>query len=73
MIHGHPVIDADSHKCENPAVFFDYIPGHYRDRVSVVRDRYGEQRFRIVDIDPHTRSAEWARVFLQPRVRQGHL
>ncbi len=25
MIHGRPVIDADSHKRENPIVFFDYI------------------------------------------------
>lgn len=66
MIHGHPVIDADSHKCENPAVFFDYIDGRYRDRVSLLRDRYGEQRFCILDFDPGTRAPSLRRVFLQP-------
>ena len=66
MYLGHPVIDADSHKCENPAVFFDYIPQPYRARFSLVRDRYGEQRFRILDRDPHTGRADFARVFLQP-------
>lgn len=65
MIHGHPVVDADSHKCENPAVFFDYIPASYRSRVSLVRDRYGEQRFRILDFDPRTRARDLERVFLQ--------
>ena len=66
MFLGHPVIDADSHKCENPAVFFDYIPQPYRARFSLVRDRYGEQRFRILDRDPYTGRADFARVFLQP-------
>lgn len=66
MIHGHPVVDADSHKCENPAVFFDYIDRPYRDRVSLVRDRYGEQRFCIVDFAPGTRTPTLRRVFLQP-------
>lgn len=66
MIHGHPVVDADSHKCENPAVFFDYIERPYRDRVSLMRDRWGEQRFRIVDRDPKTGTPSFARVFLQP-------
>ena len=66
MIHGHPVVDADSHKCENPVVFLDYVERPYRDRVSFVRDRYGEQRFRIVDRDPHTGKPDFARLFLQP-------
>ncbi len=66
MFLGHPVIDADSHKCENPAVFFDYIPQPYRARFSLVRDRYGEQRFRILDRNPQTGRADFARVFLQP-------
>jgi predicted TIM-barrel fold metal-dependent hydrolase len=66
MIHGRPVIDADSHKCENPLVFADHIPAGYRDRFSVLRDRYGEQRFRILDRDPASGSPDFARVFLQP-------
>ncbi len=66
MLHGHPVIDADSHKCENPLVFGDYIPEPYRQRFSVVRDRYGEQRFQILDRDPRTGRPDFARVFLQP-------
>jgi predicted TIM-barrel fold metal-dependent hydrolase len=66
MILGHPVIDADSHKCENPAVFFDYIPQPYRKRFSLLRDRYGEQRFRILDRDPRTGRTDFPRVFLQP-------
>jgi len=39
VIHGRPVIDADSHKCENPLVFADPIPAGDRDRFSVLRDR----------------------------------
>jgi uncharacterized protein len=65
VIHGRAVVDADSHKCENPAVFFDYIPSRFRHRVSILRDRYGEQRFRIRDFDPATRTADFERVFLQ--------
>ena len=65
MIHDHPVIDADSHKCENPAVFFEYIPGPYRHRISLLRDRYGEQRFGILDVYPATGRPELPRVFLQ--------
>lgn len=66
MIHDHPVVDADSHKCENPAVFFDYVPQSHRHRISLLRDRYGEQRFRILDADPSTGRPELQRVFLQP-------
>jgi predicted TIM-barrel fold metal-dependent hydrolase len=65
MGHRHLVVDADSHKCENPAVFFDYIPSEYRDRISLVRDRYGEQRFELVDCDPATGRPELRRVFPQ--------
>ena len=66
MLHGRPVVDADSHKCENPLVFGDYIPEPWRQRFSVIRDRYGEQRFRILDRDPQTGRPDFARVFLQP-------
>jgi predicted TIM-barrel fold metal-dependent hydrolase len=66
MRSGHPVIDADSHKCENPLVFREFIPAPFRDRFSVVRDRFGEQRFRILDRDPATGAADLPRLFLQP-------
>ncbi len=66
MIHGQPVVDADSHKCENPIVLLDYIERPFRDRIDFIRDRYGEQRFRILDRDPRTGRNELARVFLQP-------
>lgn len=39
MIHGHPVIEADSHKCENPVVFLDYPPCELRDRIGFLLDR----------------------------------
>ena len=65
MFDGCPVIDADSHKCENPAVFLDYIPSAYRSRLSFIRDRYGEQRFKIRDRNPSDGSG-LDRVFLQP-------
>ncbi len=66
MIHGQPVIDADSHKCENPVVFLEYVPPRFRDRIGFVRDRYGEQRVRIVDQNPQTGRNDLARTFLQP-------
>lgn len=66
MIHGHPVIDADSHKCENPVVFLDYVPAGFRDRLHFVRDRYGEQRIRVLDRDPRTGASDFPRLFLQP-------
>ncbi len=59
------VVDADSHKCENPAVFFDYIGREHRSRVSLLRDRYGEQRFQIVDRNPATMRPDFPRVFPQ--------
>jgi len=60
------VLDADGHKCENPLVFCDYIAPPFRGRFSLLRDRWGEQRFRIVDRDPATGRNELPRVFLQP-------
>src|SRR5262245_34016840 len=59
------VIDADSHKCENPPVLLDYVAAPHRKRVRFVRDRFGEQRFCIEDRDPHGGGRRW-RVFLQP-------
>ncbi len=60
------VIDADSHKCENPLVFLDHIEPPYRDRLSFFRDRYGEQRFQILDRSPAGDGSRLPRVFLQP-------
>lgn len=57
-------IDADSHKCENPVTFLEFIEPHYRDRIGFIRDRYGEQRIRIADRNPDSGEAH-ARVFLQ--------
>lgn len=59
-----PVIDADSHKCENPVVFLDYIDAPYRDRIGFVRDRWGEQRIRILDRRPDG-EGHFERLFLQ--------
>jgi len=66
MIRKHPIIDADSHKCENPLVFRDFVPAAYNDRIAFRRDRYGEQRFCITDRDPCTGASDYTRVFLQP-------
>jgi len=66
MLLGYPVVDADSHKCENPLVFVDFIPSHLRNRIAFVRDRYGEQRFRILDRNPRTGTNDLIRMFLQP-------
>jgi predicted TIM-barrel fold metal-dependent hydrolase len=63
MFAGHSVIDADSHKCANPVVFFDYLPEDARPRIDLIRDRFGEQRFRIRD---RHRGNDLTRVFLQP-------
>jgi predicted TIM-barrel fold metal-dependent hydrolase len=59
------VVDADSHKCENPAVLYDYVPREYRARLRFVRDRYGEQRFELRDREPRSGELAW-RTFLQP-------
>jgi predicted TIM-barrel fold metal-dependent hydrolase len=60
----HPVIDADAHKCENPVVFLDYVERSVRPRIGFVRDRWGEQRIRIVDREPRS-GRELERLFLQ--------
>ncbi len=59
------VVDADSHKCENPPVLYDYVPPEHRARLRFVRDRYGEQRFELADRDPRSGERVW-RTFLQP-------
>ena len=66
MFRGAPVIDADSHKIENPVVFLDYVEARYRDRVRVVTDRYGEQRVAITDRNPRTGAADLVRLYPQP-------
>jgi predicted TIM-barrel fold metal-dependent hydrolase len=64
-MNGRLVIDADSHKCENPVIFLDYVDAAWRSRISFVRDRWGEQRIQILDRLPgETRPR--ARLFLQP-------
>ena len=60
-----PVVDCDSHKCENPVIFLDYVDAAFRDRVGFVRDRYGEQRIRILDRRPDG-GGLFERLFLQP-------
>jgi predicted TIM-barrel fold metal-dependent hydrolase len=66
MYDGMLVIDADSHKMENPVVFFDYLDAPYRDRISSKTDRYGQQRLVIRDVDPRTGRPDLERVFPQP-------
>ena len=66
MLRDYLVVDADSHKCENPLVFSDYIEPPYRERLDFIRDRFGEQRFRILDRDPMTGAPDFPRLFLQP-------
>ncbi len=60
-----PVVDCDSHKCENPVIFLDYVDAAYRDRIGFVRDRYGEQRIRVLDRRPDGKG-RFERLFLQP-------
>jgi predicted TIM-barrel fold metal-dependent hydrolase len=59
------VIDADAHKCENPVVFLDYVEPAQRGRIGFIRDRFGEQRIRILDRHP-SGSGRLERTFLQP-------
>ena len=66
MYDGHPVIDADSHKMENPVVFFDYLDAPYRDRLFSRTDRWGQQRLVVVDFNPQTGRNDLERVFPQP-------
>jgi predicted TIM-barrel fold metal-dependent hydrolase len=66
MYRGASVIDADSHKIENPVVFLDYIDRPYRDRVRLVTDQYGEQRVEIRDRHPLTGEPTYVRLYPQP-------
>lgn len=66
MYRGAPVIDADSHKIENPVTFLDYIERPYRNRVRLVRDQYGEQRVAISDRHPFTNTPTFVRLYPQP-------
>jgi predicted TIM-barrel fold metal-dependent hydrolase len=66
MYQGLVVIDADSHKMENPVVFFDYLDAPYRDRIGSRTDRYGQQRMVVRDWNPATRRTDLERVFPQP-------
>ena len=66
MYDGLPVIDADSHKMENPVLFFDYLEAPYRDRVYSKTDRYGQQRLAIRDFNPQTGRNDLERLFPQP-------
>jgi predicted TIM-barrel fold metal-dependent hydrolase len=66
MYDGLLVIDADSHKMENPVVFFDYLEAPYRDRFSSVTDRHGQQRLVIRDYNPRTGKPDLERLFPQP-------
>ncbi|HEY8121406.1 MAG TPA: amidohydrolase family protein [Myxococcota bacterium] len=59
------VVDADSHKCENPPAFADFVPPAFRARLRFVRDRFGEQRFELRDREPRSGELVW-RTFLQP-------
>src|SRR5215470_7485175 len=60
------VIDADSHKMENPVVFFDYLEAPFRDRLSSKVDRHGQQRLVIRDLNPRTGARDLEREFPQP-------
>ena len=66
MYDGLPVIDADSHKMENPVLFFDYLEAPYRDRLFSKTDRYGQQRLAIRDFNPRTGQHDLERLFPQP-------
>ena len=66
MHDGLLVIDADSHKMENPVVFFDYLDAPYRDRLSSRTDRYGQQRLVIRDFNPRSGQRDLERLFPQP-------
>jgi predicted TIM-barrel fold metal-dependent hydrolase len=66
MYEGMLVIDADSHKMENPVVFFDYLEQPFRDRLSSRTDRYGQQRLVVQDRDPRTGRNDLERLFPQP-------
>src|SRR5215813_7404964 len=62
MFRGVPIIDADSHKIENPAIFLEYLEPRYRPRVRQVTDRHGEPRVAITDRNPHTGALDLERL-----------
>ena len=66
MYDGLLVIDADSHKMENPVVFVDYLDAPYRERLFSRTDRWGQQRLVIRDLNPATGGHDLERVFPQP-------
>ncbi len=66
MFDGLMVLDADSHKMENPLVFFDYLDPAFRDRLYPRVDRFGERRLVIRDRNPRTGDCDLERVFPQP-------
>ncbi|GIW40665.1 MAG: hypothetical protein KatS3mg076_1242 [Candidatus Binatia bacterium] len=66
MFRGSPVIDADAHKIENSVIFLEYLDTPYRERISLVADRYGEPRVAIRDRNPRTGKADFVRLFPQP-------
>jgi len=66
MFEGMLVIDADSHKMENPVLFLDYLEPPYRSRLTSRIDRYGQQRLVIQDFNPRTGKNDLERSFPQP-------
>ncbi len=66
MFRGAPVIDADSHKIENPVIFLEYVEPAYRNRLRTVIDAHGEQRVAITDRNPRTGKADFVRLYPQP-------
>jgi predicted TIM-barrel fold metal-dependent hydrolase len=66
MLGKSPVIDADSHKIENIALFLDYVDPSHRDRLRIVTDAHGQQRLAITDLDPKTGTTDLVRLYPQP-------
>lgn len=66
MFGGAPVIDADSHKIENSAIFLDYVEAPYRARLRIAVDHRGRQHLAITDRDPRTGAADLVRAYPQP-------
>ena len=67
MYEGLTVIDADAHKIENPLIMLDYLQPKFRDRLGLVIDSLGDQRAKLVDINPVTGEKEFIRMFPQPQ------
>ncbi len=65
MYDGITVIDADAHKLENPALFFDFLEPEFRDRMGLIVDNLGDQRVRIMDYNPKTGKNDLERIFPQ--------